>query len=228
LSGKERGPFGAKTGFRPQREQSNYHTELVAEKNFDKVGVEPARGRHEATPGVGTRTSSITNSGFLVCRCSHMKPIRNIWKDRGLAVEKALEGRERGDTLRQSAAGAGVHVATLCRWQVRFPGLRQAFMDAIGFAWRQKHPGPERRPRVQCHPECPACGSPIAVRRVDYTLWPFWRCSTWPKCLWTSWRPRHPRDCPACGGPRFWSYSRKSVCCGSCGRREFVTVDIGP
>jgi ssDNA-binding Zn-finger/Zn-ribbon topoisomerase 1 len=86
---------------------------------------------------------------------------------------------------------------------------------------------PERRPRVPIHPNCPACGSLVAVRRVDYTLWPFWRCFTWPKCRWTSWRPRHPRDCPACGGPRFWSYSRKSIGCPSCGRRFKLSFGQG-
>jgi hypothetical protein len=46
----------------------------------------------------------------------------------------------------------------------------------------------------------------------------FWRCSRWPACGWARWRPRHPEDCPACGGPRYWSHSRKSVACAACGR----------
>src|SRR5262249_42349401 len=33
------------------------------------------------------------------------------------------------------------------------------------------------------------------------------------------WRPRHPRDCPDCGRPRYWSHSRLSVGCPGCRRR---------
>jgi PAS domain S-box-containing protein len=46
------------------------------------------------------------------------------------------------------------------------------------------------------------------------------RCGRrWPLCPWASWRPRAPRNCPACGGACFWSHSRKSISCGTCGKR---------
>jgi hypothetical protein len=38
------------------------------------------------------------------------------WRDRGPALDAILEARENGRTLRQAAAAAGIHVATLCRW----------------------------------------------------------------------------------------------------------------
>jgi hypothetical protein len=143
------------------------------------------------------------------------------WRDREAAVERLLDAREGGATLSQAAAAAGVHVATVCRWQAGHPPLRQALADAGRYARRLRYASrPRRRPRVPCHPWCPACGAAAAVRNAFG--WPgpaFWRCSRWPFCPWASWRPRHPQDCPECGSPRYWSHSRKSVACPGCGRR---------
>jgi hypothetical protein len=141
------------------------------------------------------------------------------WRDRQAAVERLLDAREAGATLRQAAAAAGVHVATACRWALRCPPLALALADAARRA-RRRHLAsrPTRRPRVPCHPYCPDCGAAAEVRGA-WGYWPkFWRCSRWPSCRWASWRPRHPQDCPACGGPRYWSHSRKTVSCPWCGR----------
>src|SRR5262249_918121 len=75
------------------------------------------------------------------------------------------------------------------------------------------------------HPECPICKAPVVVRLAEggYTF-AFWRCARWPDCPFASWRPRAPGDCPACGAPRFWSYSRKSIGCPNCGQR----ANMGP
>jgi hypothetical protein len=149
------------------------------------------------------------------------------WRDREAAVERLLDAREAGATLRQAAAAAGVHVATVCRWQERDPALREALRHAEFVARRRHHASlPRRRRRVPWHPGCPACGAPAQVCstwRFRARVWrfpaPFWRCARWPACPWASWRPRHPEDCPACGGPRYWAHSRKSVACPGCGRR---------
>jgi hypothetical protein len=151
----------------------------------------------------------------------------NPWRDREAAVERLLAAREAGATLRQAAAAAGVHVATVCRWQERDPALREALQEAERRSRRRRYASrPRRRRRVPWHPGCPACGAPARVCstwRVRARFWRFparfWRCSRWPACPWASWRPRHPEDCPACGGPRYWAYSRKSVACPGCGRR---------
>jgi hypothetical protein len=151
------------------------------------------------------------------------------WRDRWDAVDRLLEAREGGATLRQAAAAAGVHVATVCRWQLRCPLLARSLEFAAGDAKVIRYARrPRYRPRVPAHPGCPACGSPSAVRAVEAGnprgCWGlvFWRCSRWPACRWASWRPRHPEDCSNCGGPRFWSHSRKSVSCWACRVRTTV------
>jgi hypothetical protein len=140
------------------------------------------------------------------------------WRDRWDIVDRLLEAREGGATLRQAAAAAGVHVATVCRWQLRCPPLARALEFAAYFArrlrWARK---PRYRPRVSWHRGCPLCGAAAEVRNA--WGWPgpaFWRCGRWPGCPWASWRPRFPEDCPGCGGPRYWSHSRKSVSCPRC------------
>lgn len=143
------------------------------------------------------------------------------WQDRDTAIDRALDAREAGKTLRQAAAAAGVHVATLCRWMARDDLLRRSLAAAREAGRRQRGPA-GRRPRVPWHPDCPRCGGPAEVHRGrgDGLLgFPFWRCRRWPECPWASWRPRAPGDCPWCGGPRFWSHARKSIGCPGCGRR---------
>jgi len=148
------------------------------------------------------------------------------------AVLRAIDARKGGATLREAAGAAGVHVATLCRWQLRFPGIREALLTAVETGalirvqewlatWRPTLPvRKRRRPRVRWHHECPWCGNGVVVKSV--VLWvpvAFWRCERWPRCEWASWLPRHPEDCPLCGGPRFWSHSRRSVSCSRCRAR---------
>jgi hypothetical protein len=49
---------------------------------------------------------------------------REAWRRK--VIDRALAARDRGDTLRQAAAAAGVHVSTLCRWAQRDDLLRRA------------------------------------------------------------------------------------------------------
>ena len=125
-----------------------------------------------------------------------------------------------GMTLSRAAAAVGVHVATVCRWQAADPRLRGKLREAdrafrvACYAARLR-----RRPRVPWHPFCPACGSRAEVRRAWTDCFAFWRCSRWPWCDWASWRPRYLFDCPACRGPRYWSFSRKTVGCPRCQTR---------
>jgi hypothetical protein len=123
-----------------------------------------------------------------------------------------LRGRQAGLTLRQAAEVAGVHVATVCRWQARDPQLRHTLRKA-----RPVKPLQERPP-VPWHRDCPRCRARVVVRKTTGGV-PFWRCGCWPYCRWSSWRPRAPRNCKRCGAPCFWSHSRKSIGCSACGVR---------
>jgi hypothetical protein len=135
------------------------------------------------------------------------------------AVEALLGARRVGATLREAATAAGVHVATACRWQAHDPELREALAEAHRQAQVRHHrltwwP----RPRVPWRDDCPLCHAQVVVRTAPGKL-TFWGCSRWPACGWESWRPRSPWDCDRCGGPRYWSHSRKSISCGACGTR---------
>jgi hypothetical protein len=142
----------------------------------------------------------------------------------GNRLEPAFVAREGGATLREAAAAARVHVATLGRWQNREPWIRQALQDAEDYFWLMRRievlsqPAifsvGRRRPAVPWRGDCPRCGAGVEVRTADGPGGlRFWRCSRWLDCSFVSWRPRAPQDCPRCGGPRFWSHSRKSVAC---------------
>lgn len=139
--------------------------------------------------------------------------------DRAALVLRLVEERLRGRTLRESAAAAGLHVATVCRWQRLCPELGLALCLAADAARRARRATRVPRPWVRWHPSCPACGAAALVLAVG-GLVRFWVCSRRPACGWQSWRPRHLRDCAACGGPRYWSHSRRSVSCPACGTRE--------
>jgi hypothetical protein len=147
------------------------------------------------------------------------------------AIRTLLTARASGATLRGAAAAAGVHVATVCRWQARDPALAAALRAAVRVGWRVRHP-PRLRPVVPYHPLCPACGAVAVVQKARGFI-RFWGCARWPCCRWASWRPRHPADCPACGAPRYWSHSRLSVACGRCRTRtprrnaNFSTLTFG-
>ena len=162
-------------------------------------------------------------------------------------VEQAVAARGGGATLRQAAAAAGVHVATLCRWQIREPWIGQALRDAEQCARSAYYASrPYGRPNVPWRRDCPDCGAQLrvlsahgydgpAVPPVFRTLlrghggyvWGlrFWRCSRWPACRFASWRPRALGDC-LCGGALLWSHSRKTVVCRRCGQR--TRVGAGP
>src|SRR5215470_17748979 len=49
----------------------------------------------------------------------------------GVKVTALLHARGNGATLRDAADAAGVHVATVCRWQKRDPSLREALNQAL-------------------------------------------------------------------------------------------------
>jgi ssDNA-binding Zn-finger/Zn-ribbon topoisomerase 1 len=130
------------------------------------------------------------------------------------AVEQLLEWRRKGAKLRVAASIAGVHVATVCRWQKRDPALRQALAEAAKEARDERRR--QGRPLVPWHSQCPLCQAKVVVRTTGSGR-RFWRCGRWPQCEWASWRPRYPRNCKRCGGPCFWSHSRKSSTCRACG-----------
>jgi hypothetical protein len=131
--------------------------------------------------------------------------------------------RYTGLTLRQAAAEVGVHVATICRWQVADPDFYAAMRDGERAAAREKYASrPLRRPRVRWGRTCPKCRASVEVRTASGGI-VFWRCSLWPYCPWASWRPLYPAPCPRCKGPLYWSCSRKSIGCATCKVR--VQVD---
>lgn len=145
------------------------------------------------------------------------------WRDREQAVVRLLEARELGLSLRQAAELAGLHLATVCRWQIRSRILHEALRQADRLARlvRRLARKYDRRPAVLWSKDCPVCEAALQVRRA-YGMYAFWRCSRWPRCPFKSWRPRALGDCQRCGGIRHWSYSRKSVACACCGMRVFV------
>jgi hypothetical protein len=132
--------------------------------------------------------------------------------------------REAGYTLRRCAASAGVHVATLCRWQARVPDFHQRMREAKRLS-RRVHEElslqSDNRPKVRWRRDCPLCQARVAVRSASPYV-RFWRCGRWPLCPWASWRPRAPRDCKRCGAPCYWSHSRKSIGCSACGLRMML------
>jgi hypothetical protein len=144
------------------------------------------------------------------------------WRDCNAVVERLLDAREAGATLRQAAAAAGCHVSTACRWAERSPELQTALDVAAKTARHRRFaalsPHKPRGPDdVPWHPLCPRCGAAAEVRRSTSGRLFWWGCRA---CPWASWRPRHPRDCPACGGPHYWAHSRRSVGCPRCRTRE--------
>ena len=129
-----------------------------------------------------------------------------------------LQARAAGATLRDAAKAAGVHVATVCRWQAKNQEFRKSLYDAGWAARRGKYVArPRGRPRVPWSRICPMCHGTIVVRTIHTIR--FWRCEDWPRCRFASWRPRFTSDCPKCTGPLFWAHSRRSVGCAKCGLR---------
>jgi hypothetical protein len=103
-------------------------------------------------------------------------------------VRKAIAARRRGATLVEAAAAAGVHVATLCRWQAKDPALQEALDEARDEA-PLKGPMPGPKLQVRWHRDCPLCRMRVVVRTARGGI-RFWRCRRWPWCSWSSWRPR--------------------------------------
>ena len=134
-------------------------------------------------------------------------------------IATLVQARRADLTLREAAKLAGVHVATVCRWQARDPALRKTLVEAEREAKRHRYLlASSPRPQVRWHTKCPACQAKVVVRAAGRWL-RFWRCGRWPWCTWASWRPRALQDCRRCGAACFWSHSRKSVICSGCGMR---------
>ena len=99
------------------------------------------------------------------------RPPFDPWQDRGDVVEAVLRAREDGATLRQAAAAAGVHVATVCRCAAGSRTFRMALDDAAEFGARAEYlqriqePRPDhgRKPSVLWGRDCPACGNHSAL-----------------------------------------------------------------
>ena len=144
-------------------------------------------------------------------QCQPFDPLRDRW----VAVCRITDARFKGASLRQAAAAAGVHVATVCRWQALSPRFRWMLQEAERFASGVKHQERKPKPHVPWRRDCPLCRFQVEVRTANGKV-PFWRCGMWPLCPWASWRPRAPEDCSACGGACFWSHSRKSISCSRC------------
>ena len=141
---------------------------------------------------------------------------------RGHPRAALIEARKEGATLREAAARAGVHLATVCRWMRTAADFREDMAEARQALYRRSEVELQldlpARKRVRWRTDCPACRAKVVVRCARGRAW-FWRCGRWPHCGWASWRPRHPRDCPKCKAARYWSHSRKSIVCGGCGVR---------
>ena len=139
-------------------------------------------------------------------------------REREPVIRTLLRFRRVGVTLRQAAGFAGVHVATVCRWQRADPQLRHDLAEAAAEGRAKRHPPGRERERVRWHRDCPLCRARVVVRTARGGA-RFWRCGRWPHCTWASWRPRAPRNCRRCGSPVYWAHSRKSVSCSGCGVR---------
>jgi len=141
-------------------------------------------------------------------------------KKRKRILDVLIRKRRFGATIRQAAAAAGVSVASVFRWQARFPRFAEALAVASkqGLFFRTQSPRKrEPRPTVRWHARCPLCRAKAVVKTGAGRR--FWRCGCFPHCRWASWRPRHPRNCSRCGGVRYWSHTRKTIVCTRCGLR---------
>lgn len=157
-------------------------------------------------------------------RANSVRRVLDPWRDRQPTIEKILRLIDQGLSLRKAAQAAGVHVATVCRWQIVSTTLYGALHEAADRARRRKYasrPLDYDRPPVPIHPCCPWCRKLVDIKTGTYGFY-FWQCSKWPDCGWRSWRPRAPWDCP-CGGALLWSWNRKTVVCIWCEKRTKVS-----
>lgn len=177
------------------------------------------------------RGTGLAPVGVPMAKASKVDHEFDPWKGRPDAVKRLLEAREAGKTLREAAAAAGVHIATVCRWAAASDMLDYRLRMAARIGNRRRYDAKptssgnlhfrfatRARPKVLHHPLCPICEAPVKVRGTAFVL-KFWRCSRWPECPWASWRPRHPEDCPRCQGPQYWANSRMSFSCPRCNVR---------
>jgi hypothetical protein len=141
--------------------------------------------------------------------------------DHDSAKRRIVRAVRLGWTLREACDQAEVHLATAYRWRTHDPEFARMLLNAADRVSEERFAGELsfERPPVTWRRDCPACRARVVVRTAKGVA-RFWRCGRWPLCAWSSWRPRHPRNCRTCGGPRFWSHSRKSVTCDDCGMRS--------
>lgn len=99
-------------------------------------------------------------------------------------IEASLRARRAGLTLRDCATVAGVHVATVCRWQARDPELRHSMTLAAEDARFDRHRWAPR-PHIRWRGDCPLCKARVVVRSAAGKA-RFWRCGRWPLCPWAS------------------------------------------
>src|SRR6516162_221994 len=98
--------------------------------------------------------------------------------DQAQIVKELLTWLRRGFILRVAASLAGIHVATVCRWQRQEAGLRRRLKEARREGREHLHPRPERRPLVPWRRDCPECRAKVVVRTAAGQR--FWRCGRWP------------------------------------------------
>jgi hypothetical protein len=105
-------------------------------------------------------------------------PVESDWEAdprKGPAVLTLIQLRRRGIPLRTAATVAGVHVATVCRWQKRDPSFRAALQKATTEGRHRSVPPVESRPHVRWRRDCPLCRAKVVVRSVRGKA-RFWRC----------------------------------------------------
>jgi hypothetical protein len=83
-----------------------------------------------------------------------------------------VEARHAGLTLRQAAAKAGVHTATVCRWQKRDPEIKQWLQQATEAGTAERREPPPERPGVYWRKDCPECKARVVVRKAGGELRP--------------------------------------------------------
>jgi hypothetical protein len=85
------------------------------------------------------------------------------------AKAKIVEFRRQGVSLVAAARGAGVHVATVCRWQVADWNFALSLLRAGDEADKDRFHRHLLRPKrlpVPIHPLCPACNSPATAKKA--------------------------------------------------------------
>jgi hypothetical protein len=128
-----------------------------------------------------------------------------------------------GQTIAAACAAVGIDPATCYRWTDASLTFAFALAKARDAARDDLALQDDIRKAcgVPVHPNCPRCGRE-SEEALTHLRMRFWRCSTWPTCRCACWLPRHTQDCSACGGPMYWSCSRRTVGCERCKVRRRV------